>query len=182
MPKMRNTFKNIGRELAQKQQLKHKREQRNEGRKRALKITLLLIVIGISGSFGLYAAKGTLFGDNAPVPCAVPKWTEVKPGSKEYSDAVNLVDKIVDTMERNGVDGLRREWSRYTSPESISNYKETLSLYKGGKLTIESVRKGTKIADCIDVFCKSPTNQHRLKITLRMEYGVFKLSGADMAP
>ena len=85
-------------------------------------------------------------------------------------------------MKREGPGGLKKMWSYRVPSESLGDHEHTLSLYKGGELNVQSVRKHDEASKEFNIICKSSANGHRLRISFRMEKGVPKLSGVDMTP
>ncbi|MDD5697948.1 MAG: hypothetical protein PHH77_04965 [Victivallaceae bacterium] len=179
MVKMRRTFQNIGREIAGKREMEKVRENRRKRGFRLLKIGLSLlgmVIIAFIVGVNLIGKK------RPPVSSVRSKWLELKPGSEEYTSVTRLVTEITETMQGQGPDGLVKLWSRRMPPEHFSDCKDTMRMYKGAGLNIQSIRKKTDAPGKFRVICKSSANGHRLKISFRLEDGAFRLTGADMVP
>lgn len=182
MAKMRKTFLNIAGEITEKRQQQRSAATKKEHRFRLVKASLAVLLTTAIICIGFYISRGMMNEKKEVITRLAPQWTELSSESQEYAEAICLVDAVVNQMRRKGTDGLKDMWSFYSPPENIYHYEETLSLYKGEELLIQSVKEKADASKKFVLICKSPNNGHRLKISFRKENGIIKLSGADMIP
>ena len=180
--KMRKTFVNIGLAITKKRQHEKKQIEKKARRTRFSQITVVAAGATFVMCIGFYMFKDMIIKKTPPLDRTAPRWNELSTDSKEYANTSFLIDKMSNALKLEEPDGLNNMWSSYIAPERIADYWQTLQLYSGGNLKIQTVRKKADASKKFIVICKSSKNKHRLKIALRMEDGFFKLSSADMIP
>lgn len=182
MAKLRKTFLNIALDIKEKREFQKLLSKQKSRRFLYLKIAgaflaLALLVYGIR-----HVASGFLSGSPTHAVHTAPQWDDIPIGSPESKPTELFVKDIFEALGEKGVEELKGAWSVNTPPETVEPYEETLKLFKGGGLSVQRIRKKADASGKYEVLCKSPSNGHRLKLSLRIEDKEFKIVSAEMTP
>lgn len=181
---MRKTFMNIAVAIEERKKLKASLSKKTEQRSRWMKALVSVVCVGCLGLAAFWLI-GPLVLKRTPVVRTVSelKWGEVEPGSKDFAQPADAASEIFDATAKDGLNGLSRVVSRNIPSEIAEEFVGTMNLFKGGALTVQTVRKkNDDPAGRYEVFCKSSANGHRLKLQLVSENGALRLAGAGMVP
>lgn len=182
---MRKTFMNIGLAVKERRMTLEESSKDKERRFIWLKASASVACLALLGALTFFAIR-PLIPKAAPQPvrsAAALKWHEIAPDSKDFTQPAATALKIFGAAERKGMEGVVQTLGRNLPPEMADEFTGTFNLFKGGELTIGTVRK--KMDDPsgrYEVFCKSTSNGHRLKLLLAGEDGALKLTGVGMVP